>query len=117
MDIPTLPTKQELVQMQKQHELERQERLLTYDNTEVEAKLVYYKDWIATVGTHSVLEKLSSKFADIERGCNSVVMIGTERQRCADDTVDNITGTYSLNLTDDMLEAYKENNNQLLIIK
>ncbi len=114
---PTPPTKEQLVEMQKQHERERQERLLTYDNTKVEAKLVYYKGWIATVGTHSVLEKLSSKFADIQRGWNSVVMIGTERQRCADDTVDNITGTYSLNLTDDMLEAYKENNNQLLIIK
>jgi len=113
---PTPLTKEQLVDMQKQHERERQERLLTYDNTKVEAKLVYYKGWIATVGTHSVLEKLSSKFADIERGCNSVVMIGTERQRCADDTVDS-TGTYSLNLTDDMLEAYKENNNQLLIIK
>ena len=116
MDIPTLPTKKQLVEMQKQHELERQERLLTYDNTKVEAKLVYYKGWIATVGTHSVLEKLSSKFADIERGWNSVVMIGTERQRCADDTVDS-TGSYSLNLTDDMLEAYKENNNQLIILK
>lgn len=113
---PTPPTKEQLVEMQKQHELERQERLLTYDNTKVEAKLVYYKGWIATVGTHSVLEKLSSKFADIQRGTNSVVMVGTERQRCADDTVDS-TGTYSLNLTDDMLEAYKENNNQLLIIK
>jgi len=113
---PTPLTKEQLVEMQKQHELERQERLLTYDNTKVEAKLVYYKGWIATTGTHSVLEKLSSKFADIERGWNSVVMIGTERQRCADDTVDS-TGTYSLNLTDDMLEAYKENNNQLLIIK
>jgi hypothetical protein len=113
---PTPPTKEQLVEMQKQHERERQERLLTYDNTKVEAKLVYYKGWIATVGTHSVLEKLSSKFADIQRGTNSVVMVGTERQRCADDTVDS-TGTYSLNLTDDMLEAYKENNNQLLIIK
>ena len=116
MNIPTLPTKEQLVEMQKQHEIERQERLLTYDNTKVEAKLVYYKGWIATTGTHSVLEKLSSKFADIKRGTNSVVMVGTERQRCADDTVDS-TGTYSLNLTDDMLEAYKENNNQLLIIK
>jgi len=113
---PTPLTAEELVEMQKQHELERQKRLLTYDNTKVEAKLVYYKGWIATTGTHSVLEKFSSKFADIERGWNSVVMIGTERQRCADDTVDS-TGTYSLNLTDDMLEAYKENNNQLLIIK
>jgi len=115
MDIPTPTplTKEQLVEMQKQHELERQERLLTYDNTKVEAKLVYYKGWIATAETHSYLNK---QFADIERGWNSVVMIGTERQRCADDTVDS-TGSYSLNLTDDMLEAYKENNNQLLIIK
>jgi len=113
---PTPLTKEQLVDMQKQHERERQERLLTYDNTKVEAKLVYYEGSIATTGTHSVLEKFSSKFADIEKGTNSVVMIGTERQRCADDTVDNITGSYSLNLTDDMLEAYKENNNQLLII-
>ena len=114
MDIPTLPTKEQLVEMQKQHELERQERLLTYDNTKVEAKLVYYKGTIATARTHSYLNK---QFADVKKDWNSVVMIGTERQRCADDTVDNITGTYSLNLTDDMLEAYKENNNQLLIIK
>ena len=114
MDIPTLPTKEQLVEMQNQHERERQERLLTYDNTKVEVKLVYYKGTIATAETHSYLNK---QFADIERGWNSVFMIGTERQRCADDTVDNITGTYSLNLTDDMLEAYKENNNQLIIIK
>lgn len=114
MDIPTLPTKEQLVEMQKQHERERQERLLTYDNTKVEVKLVYYKGTIATARTHSYLNK---QFADVKKDWNSVVMIGTERQRCADDTVDNITGTYSLNLTDDMLEAYKENNNQLLIIK
>ena len=111
---PTPPTKEQLVEMQKQHELERQERLLTYDNTKVEAKLVYYKGTIATARTHSYLNK---QFADVKKDWNSVVMIGTERQRCADDTVDNITGSYSLNLTDDMLEAYKENNNQLLIIK
>jgi hypothetical protein len=111
---PTLPTKEQLVEMQKQHELERQERLLTYDNTKVEAKLVYYKGTIATARTHSYLNK---QFADVKKDWNSVVMIGTVRQRCADDTVDNITGTYSLNLTDDMLEAYKENNNQLIIIK
>jgi len=114
---PTPLTDEEYAQLKIQHELERQKRHLTYDNTKVQAKLVYYEGWIATTGTHSVLEKLSSKFADIKRGWNSVVMIGTERQRCADDTVDNITGTESLNLTDDMLEAYKENNNQLLIIK
>ena len=58
---PTPLTKEQLVEMKKQHERERQERLLTYDNTKVEAKLVYYKGSIATTGTHSVLEKLSSK--------------------------------------------------------
>ena len=78
---PTPLTDEEYAQLQIKHELERQKRHLKYDNTKVEAKLVYYKGWIA------------------------------------DATVDNITDTYSLNLTDDMLEAYKENNNQLLIIK
>jgi len=111
---PTPLTDEEYAKLQIQHQKERQERLLTYDNTKVEAKLVYYKGTIATARTHPYLNK---QFADIKKHWNSVVMIGTERQRCADDTVDNITGTYSLNLTDDMLEAYKENNNQLIIIK
>ena len=111
---PTPLTKEQLVKMQKQHEIERQERLLTYDNTKVEAKLVYYKGTVATVRTHSYLNK---QFADIEIGWNSVVMIGTERQRCADNTIYNITGTYSYNLTEDMLEAYKKNNNNLIILK
>lgn len=43
-------------------------------------------------------------------------MVGTERQRCADDTIDNITGTYSYNLTDEMLKEYEANDKQLLII-
>ena len=111
---PTPLTDEEYAKLQIQHQKERQERLLTYDNTKVEAKLVYYKGTIATARTHPYLNK---QFADIKKHWNSVVMIGTERQRCADDTVDNITGTYSLNLTDDMLEAYKENNNKLIKIK
>ena len=110
---PTPLTAEELVEMQKQHELERQERLLTYDNRIVEAKLVYYKGYIAASGTDYNLNK---KFADIKRDTNSVIMIGTTRQRCADDTIDNITGTYSYNLTDKMLKEYEANNKQLLII-
>jgi len=43
-------------------------------------------------------------------------MIGTERQRCADDTVDNITGSYTLNLTDEMIKEYENNDKKLLII-
>tara|TARA_B100001093_G_scaffold490819_1_gene530255 strand:+ start:28 stop:378 length:351 start_codon:yes stop_codon:yes gene_type:complete len=110
---PTPPTAEQLVEMQKQHELERQERLLTYDNRIVEAKLVYYKGYIAASGTDYNLNK---KFADIKRDTNSVIMIGTTRQRCADDTIDNITGTYSLNLTEKMLKEYEANDKQLLII-
>jgi hypothetical protein len=110
---PTPPTAEQLVEMQKQHELERQERLLTYDNRIVEAKLVYYKGYIAASGTDYNLNK---KFADIKKDTNSVIMIGTTRQRCADDTIDNITGTYSLNLTEKMLKEYEANDKQLLII-
>ena len=110
---PTPPTAEQLVEMQKQHELERQERLLTYDNRIVEAKLVYYKGYIAASGTDYNLNK---KFADIKKDTNSVIMIGTTRQRCADDTIPHITGTYSLNLTEKMLKEYEANDKQLLII-
>lgn len=115
MDIPTPTplTDKEYAELQIQHEKERQERLLTYDNRIVEAKLVYYKGTSAAVGTHSYLNK---QFADIKKAWNSVIMVGTERQRCADDTIDNITGTYSYNLTDKMLKEYEANDNKLLII-
>ena len=115
MDIykPTPLTDKEYAELQIQHEKEKQERLLTYDNRIVEAKLVYYKGTIASVGTNSYLNK---QFADIKKAWNSVIMIGTERQRCADNTIDNITGTYSYNLTDKMLKEYEANNNKLLII-
>ena len=112
--IPKPLTDEEYAELQIQHEKERQERLLTYDNTIVLAKLHYYKGTIAVASTDSITHK---QFSDVVTGWNSVVMVGTERQMCADDTIDNITGTYSLNLTDKMLKAYKENNNQLLIIK
>lgn len=110
---PTPLTDEEYAQLQIQHELERQERLLTYDNRIVEAKLVYYKGYIAASGTDYNLNK---KFADIKRDTNSVIMIGTTRQRCADDTVDNITGSYTLNLTDEMIKEYENNDKKLLII-
>ena len=110
---PTPLTAEELVEMQKQHELERQKRLLTYDNRIVEAKLVYYKGYVAASGTDYNLNK---KFADIKSSWNSVVMVGTERQMAADDTIYNITGTYSYNLTEEMLKEYEANDKQLLII-
>ena len=112
--IPTPLTDEEYAELQIQHQKERQKRLLTYDDTIVLAKLHYYKDSVSVASTDHTTHK---QFSDIKKGYNSVVMIGTERQICADDTIDNITGTYSYNLTDKMLKAYKENNNQLLIIK
>ena len=114
MDIykPTPLTDEEYAELQIQHQKERQKRLLTYDNTKVEAKLVYYKGTNASVGTHSYLNK---QFADIKKDWNSVIMIGTTRQRCADDSL-NITGSYTLNLTDEMIKAYENNDKKLLII-
>jgi len=114
INIPTPLTDEEYAELQIQHEKERQKRLLTYDNTTVLAKLHYYKGTIAVASTDSITHK---QFADVVTGWNSVVMVGTQRQMCADDTIDNITGTYTINLTDKMLKAYNENNNQLLIIK
>ena len=116
MDIntPTPLTDEEYAELQIQHEKERQERLLSYDNTTVLAKLHYYKGTIAVASTDSITHK---QFSDVVTGWNSVVMVGTQRQMCADDTIDNITGTYTINLTDKMLKAYNENNNKLLIIK
>ncbi len=115
MDIntPTPLTDQEYADLQIQHEKERQKRLLSYDNTTVLAKLHYYKGTIAVASTDSITHK---QFSDVVTGLNSVVMVGTQRQICADDTVDNITGTYTIHLTDKMKKAYKENNNKLLII-
>jgi hypothetical protein len=73
MDIntPTPLTDEELLVMRKiQHEKERQERLLTYDNRIVLAKLHYYKGTIAAAsGTDSIT---TQKFADVKSGWNSV---------------------------------------------
>jgi len=123
MDIPTLPTKEELVEMQKQHELERQKRLALLDDKVVQAKLYYYRGVRqATTKTqeHLVTDHNHKPLftADLDLDAyGTAVVVGTDRQRCEDDTFDKITGIYSLNLTDDMLEAYKENNNQLIILK
>jgi len=123
MDIPTLPTKEELVEMQKQHELERQKRLALLDDKVVQAKLYYYRGVRqATTKTqeHLVTDHNHKPLftADLDLDVyGTAVVVGTDRQRCEDDTFDKITGIYSLNLTDDMLEAYKENNNQLIILK
>jgi len=119
---PTPLTKEQLVEMQKQHEKEKQERLALLDDKVVQAKLYYYRGVRqATTKTqeHLVTDHNHKPLftADLDLDAyGTAVVVGTDRQRCEDDTFDKITGIYSLNLTDDMLKAYKENNNQLLII-
>ena len=120
---PTPLTDKEYDQLHIQHEKERQERLALLDDKVVQAKLYYYRGVRqATTKTqeHLVTDHNHKPLftADLDLDAyGTAVLVGTDRQRCEDDTFDKITGIYSLNLTDDMLEAYKENNNQLLIIK
>jgi len=120
---PTPLTDKEYDQLQIQHEKERQERLALLDDKVVQAKLYYYRGVRqATTKTqeHLVTDHNHKPLftADLDLDAyGTVVVVGTDRQRCEDDTFDKITGIYSLNLTDDMLEAYKENNNQLIILK
>ncbi len=120
---PTPLTDKEYDQLQIQHEKERQERLSLLDDKVVQAKLYYYRGVRqATTKTqeHLVTDHNHKPLftADLDLDAyGTAVVVGTDRQRCEDDTFDKITGIYSLNLTDDMLEAYKENNNQLIIFK
>ena len=120
---PTPLTDAEYKAMVLQHEQEAQDRLLLLDNRIVEAKLYYYK------GVRPANTKTQESYvcksggrpiytADLDLdGYARAVVIGTERQRVADDTFVKVTGIYSLNLTERMLKAYEENNNNLIIQK
>jgi len=108
---PTPLTDKEYDQLQIQHEKERQERLALLDDKVVQAKLYYYRGVRqATTKTqeHLVTDHNHKPLftADLDLDAyGTAVVVGTDRQRCEDDTFDKITGIYSLNLTDDMLEA------------
>jgi len=120
---PTPLTDQQLADLKIQHEKERQERLALLDNRVVEAKLYYYKgvrtnttrqqEHLLTDHNHKPLHT-----PDLELDAyGSAVVVGTDRQRCEDDTFTKVTGIYSINLTEEMLKAYEENGNQILISK
>ena len=120
---PTPLTEQQLADLKIQHEKERQERLSILDDRVVQAKLYYYKG-VRTNTTrqqeHLVVDHQHKPLhtPDLELDAyGSAVVIGTDRQRCEDDTFTKVTGIYSLNLTERMLKAYEENGNQLLISK
>jgi len=120
---PTPLTDEQLAALKIQHEKERQERLALLDDRVVEAKLYYYKgvrtnttrqmEHLVTDHNHKPLHT-----PDLELDAyGSAVVIGTDRQRCEDDTFDKITGIYSLTLTERMLKAYEEGGHKLLISK
>jgi len=120
---PTPLTEKQLADMKIQHEKERQERLALLDNTEVQARLYYYRGLRnATRATqfHGDAKNAGKEIwmADVDMyAYGEAIVIGTERQRCEDDTFDKVTGIYTLNLTDKMKEAYKANGNKILISK
>jgi len=120
---PTPLTDSEYKALVIKHEEERQERLALLDNRVVEAKLYYYKgvrtnttrqqEHLVTDHQHKPLHT-----PDLELDAyGSAVVVGTDRQRCEDETFTKVTGIYSINLTEEMLKAYEENGNQLLISK
>jgi hypothetical protein len=120
---PTPLTDTEYKALLIKHEEERQERLSLLDNRIVEAKLYYYKGVRpATTKTQEHLvtdhnhKPLFTADLDLD-GYGEAIVVGTERQRCEDNTFDRITGIYSLHLTEKMLKAYEENGNQILIKK
>tara|TARA_B110001450_G_C17393465_1_gene388658 strand:+ start:186 stop:596 length:411 start_codon:yes stop_codon:yes gene_type:complete len=120
---PTPLTDAEYKAMVIQHEQERQDRLSLLDNRIVEAKLYYYKGVRpATTMTQepyvttSNLKPIYTPDLDLD-GYGEAIVIGTERQRVADDTFTRVTGIYSLNLTEKMIKLYEENDKQLLIKK
>lgn len=120
---PTPLTDKELADMKIQHEKERQERLALLDNTEVQAKLYHYRgirNATQRVNEHLVTDHQHRCLTTPEMNLDAygdAIVIGTERQRCADDTFDKITGIYTLNLTDAMIKAYEEGGKKLLISK
>lgn len=120
---PTPLTDKQLADLKIQHEKERQERLSLLDDRIVTANLYYYKGVRqATTKTqeHLVTDHNHKPLftADLDLDAyGQAVVVGTERQRCEDDTFDKITGIYTLHLTERMLKAYEEGGKKLLISK
>jgi len=120
---PKQLTDKELADLKVQHEKERQERLALLDNTVVQAKLYHYRgirNATQRVNEHLVTDHHNRCLTTPEMNLDAygdAVVIGTERQRCEDDTFDKITGIYTLILTDAMMKAYEEGGKKLLISK
>lgn len=118
---PKKLTEKELADLKIQHEKERQARLDLLDNEEVQARLYHYRG-LGVQGTRKQDTNVGygrhAWYTDVDLDhYGDAIVIGTERQRCEDDTFDKITGIYTLNLTDKMLKAYEEGGRKLIITK
>ena len=115
---PTPPTAEELVVIKAEHEKRLQELYDSCDDRIVTATLHYFKTERAIPQLiHDVVGSNARPIysIDTEKCWGSCVMIGTERQQCRDSEVLNITGSYTINLTDEYIKMYEANDNQLVI--
>jgi hypothetical protein len=118
--IPTPPSAERLIEIEQEHQEALQKIYDECDDKIVEAKLYYFKDTRGVKQKHNMLCKANGRpfySADEEKCWGSAIVIGTELQRCKDNTILNITATYSYNLTEEMLKMYEDNNRQLIITK
>jgi len=116
---PTPLTDKEYKAMLIEQAEQRESFIDALDNRIVEAKLYYYKG-TEVIAKHDQL-LMNTDFRSVQYSCErdairSCILVGTDRQRCQNSGLDNITGTYTLNLTEDMLKQYELNNKELLII-
>ena len=117
---PTRPTPERLIEIKKENQEALQKIYDKCDDKIVYATLHYFKGTRAVSKQVHYLTGANGRAiysSDDQKCYNSCIMVGTELQMAKDKSVYNITGSYSYNLTEDMLKMYEANNRQLIIIK
>lgn len=110
--IPTPPTEKELNKLKKIFKQEKLQRLNKLDNKKLTAVIHHFK---GSAGVAKYDINVHRYYSDSKVSWNSVVMLGTERQRCADNTIDNITASYDMEVTPQMEQDYIANNKKLIL--
>ena len=116
---PTRPSAERLIEIEKEHQARIQEIYDECDDRIVHATLHYFKDTAYVLKQVHYLSGANGRAiysSDDDRCYNSCIMVGTELQMAKNKSVYNITGSYSYNLTEDMLKMYEDNDRQLIII-
>tara|TARA_R100000544_G_scaffold31888_1_gene18218 strand:- start:73 stop:447 length:375 start_codon:yes stop_codon:yes gene_type:complete len=116
---PTRPSAERLIEIKKEHQEALQKIYDKCDDRIVHATLHYFKDTRLVLKEDHYITGANGRSiysADDQKCYNSCIMVGTELQMAKDKTILNITGSYSYNLTDDMLKLYEANNKKLIII-